>query len=486
MKNKGKSAKLNSKDTRTVIEFSPSHIKLAQVTAKKQRVISNLFVQENLTHSEDFSGKALEDFIKKNHLKINNLLISLDRSFVTLRLVKLPSVNEEEIKDMAQWQAAKLLPYKIDEIVVSHQLLKTDESGFSYVLLIIIPRNIIKKFTDICDALKLQPQAITFTSEGLSNWCVELQPEIATETDFALIDIEKDNIEVVIFQDKQLIFSRSLSFINTENENEANNKIIEEVKLSVESYYKQEMSKPIKKIILTGEKSIISDLSRFFKSSFDLPVEVVDHMNNLSLGDKVDKTVLSQNISLSSISGIALSEKYPKINLLPPEIKEKILFQQKKKELHKTVYLAISAILLFCVIFGYNFYNKKNIIADLNIQLEKVNPSAKEIQDIKNKIRIVNMQIDNDNSCLEILREIHRITPKDIYLNTFIFQEADEVVLKGTSPSMSLVFSFVPILNSSPFFENVQVRYATQRKMQAAESTDFEIVCKLSPGRDKK
>jgi Tfp pilus assembly PilM family ATPase len=144
MKNKSKISILNVKDIRTVIEFSPSHIKLAQAAFKKQRVITKLLVQENLTHSQDFFVKALEDLIKKNRLKINNLLISLDRSFVTLRLIKLPSVNEEEIKDMAEWQAAKLLPYKIDEIIVSHQLIKSDENGFSYVLLIIIPRNIIK------------------------------------------------------------------------------------------------------------------------------------------------------------------------------------------------------------------------------------------------------------------------------------------------------------------------------------------------------
>jgi Tfp pilus assembly protein PilN len=413
-------------------------------------------------------------------------MVSLDRSFVTLRIVKLPSTNEEEIKSMAEWQAAKLLPYKIDEIVVSHQLIKSSEGGFSYVLLIIIPRNIIKKFTDVCDILKLQPKAITFTSEGLANWYIELQSDINTENNFALVDIEKDNIEVAIFQERKFAFGRSFSLSNIQGENEINNKIIEEVKLSVESYYKQEACQSIKKIILTGEKKIVSNLPQIFRNSFDLPVEIVEHTRNLILEKNIIETISSQNVSLASIAGLALSSKPSQINLLPPEIKAKNLFLQKRKELHKTVYLAISAVLAFCVIFSYNFYHKKVIIANLDKQLEKINPSAKEIQNIKNKIKIVNAQMSNENSCLEILREIHRISPKDIYLNTFIFQEADEVILKGTAPSMSLVFSFVPILNDSLFFENVQVRYATQRKMQALELTDFEIICKLSTGTDKK
>jgi len=48
---------------------------------------------------------------------------------------------------------------------------------------------------------------------------------------------------------------------------------------------------------------------------------------------------------------------------------------------------------------------------------------------------------------------------------------------------MSVAFSYVPILNKSEFFENVQVRYATQRKAVGSELTDFEIICPLKNER---
>ena len=61
-----------------------------------------------------------------------------------------------------------------------------------------------------------------------------------------------------------------------------------------------------------------------------------------------------------------------------------------------------------------------------------------------------------------------------------------EVILKGNAPSMTLVFSFVPILNKSEFFENAQVKYATQRKTRRGELTDFEIICPLSSSAKEK
>ncbi|MDD5005126.1 MAG: pilus assembly protein PilM [Candidatus Omnitrophica bacterium] len=477
MKNKIKKDISKTKAVYTAIEFSPHRIKLAQSYFKKQRFINKLLVQDNLESEYDFIN-ALEKIIKEKHLKIDNLVVSLDRSLVTVRFIKLPSSKEEEIEGMAKWQAAKILPYKIDEIVVSHQTIKTDHDGFSYVLLVIATKDIIKKFADIYEGLKSQVQSITLTSEGLLNWYNKIQPGVLTEEALALINIEKDAAELVIIYENKFIFSRSLNLPSVPNDHEINNKIIEEVKLSFESYSKQDISPSIKKIILTGHKNQASDLPSLLKTEFNLQVDAINHLRGLNL--EIDGADIPQNISFASICGLALNVNPTKINLLPQESKDKISYLEKKKELFRTLYLALFAILIFIGLFGFNLYNKREIINSLDKQLVNIDPIAKEVQDIKNKIAIINTQIDNNNSCIEILREIHKITPNGIYINTFIFEEKKEVILKGTAPAMSEVFSFVPILNESPLFENVEVRYATQRKTQSEEVTDFEIVCKLN------
>lgn len=471
---------LKTKRTYTVIEFSSRGIKLIQSTFKKQRIITKLSSQDNIEESEFGFVSALDKIIKIESVRMDNLLISLDRSLATIRFIKLPTTNFQEIENMAQWQAAKLLPYKIDELVASHQIIKVDKEGFSYVLLCIVPKNTIKKFIDICETLKLKPQDITLSSEGLAQWYSSFQSEKLIDEALVLVDIDREKAELVILYQDKFIFSRSFTLGDMQKDSQIKRKLVDEVRLSIDSYYKQETFLPIKKMVLTGDKDYILDLPTLFRVEFNLPIEVIDHLSKSNFDKKIKSSIIPKNYSFASIFGLALSKVLPQINLLPKEAKDRILYFKKRKELFKTVSLTVFAILIFLGIFGFNFYNKKKIIQVLDRQLQEIDPTAKEVENIKDKIAIINAQLSIEGSCIEILREIHRITPKDIYLTTLIFEEKNEVTIKGTAPTMSLVFSFVPILNESPLFENVQTRYATQRKMRTGELTDFEISCKLS------
>lgn len=469
--------KPRSKGVKTVIEFSQDKIKLVQSHFKKKSSISCLIYKDDIESSEYGFTNALSTIIKTNRLKIDNLIISLERSLASMRFVKLPSVNEREIRDMAQWQAAKLLPYKIEEIVVYHQTVKTTEDGFSYVLLVIVPKSIVTRFTYVCEALKLQPKGITISSEGLLHWYSQLQSKACDEA-VALIEICKSKFELAVIYQNRFIFSRSFTFMQIEDEIEFTKKVIEETKLSIESYQKQ-MLEPIKEIVLTGNKTWISDFAPLLSDEFSLAVSVIDQFENINLEKDTVNTVIDKNISFASVCGLALSQRHLQINLVLQEVKDRTLYLEKKKQLIKTASLVIVALLVFLGLLGFNLYNKKQIIDSLDSRLAKINPTASEIQNIKNKMAIIKTQLNYENSCLEIFREIHKITPKEIYLSTFIFEEDKEVILKGRAASMSLVFSFVPILNNSLFFKDAQVRYATQRKTQTGELTDFEIFCPL-------
>ncbi len=75
--------------------------------------------------------------------------------------------------------------------------------------------------------------------------------------------------------------------------------------------------------------------------------------------------------------------------------------------------------------------------------------------------------------------------PPQIYLALYTYEE-DRVDLKGTATVLSDVFKFVTILENSPYFQNVEVRYATKRKIGDQELVDFEISCPLSAKQAEK
>ncbi|MFC1708993.1 pilus assembly protein PilM [Candidatus Omnitrophota bacterium] len=481
MKNRKPQNSKRSQGTQTVIEFSNHSIKLIQsrLNMSKLRFISQLAIKENIADSQEAFIEALDKIITHNHLKIGDLIVSLERSLVTIRSVKLPSADEEEIRDMVELQTVKFLPYRIDEMVVSHQTIKTEEGDLSHVILVIVPKGIVKKFTNICEALKLRPQLITLSSEGLLQWYMNIRPLTINDT-LLLVDIDKGKTEVAVVSGGKLFFSRSFSLTHITDNGQKNKKIMDESRLSLDYYRKQESFRKIEKIVLTGNKARAYDLSSLFNDTFGLPVEVIDNLQNLVLRHAADEAPESrQYSSFIAASGLVLSPNLPQINLCPQETKDKAFYHKLKKELFKAAALALAMLLVFLGMYGFGLRYKKNTINRLNEQIRKISPAAKQIQDIKNRIALINSQLDRKNSCIEILKEIHQIAPAGIFLSTFLFQESDRVIIKGTAPAMSLAFSFVPILNQSHFFENVEVSYATQRKTKTGELTDFEIICRL-------
>lgn len=479
MKNNISEIKLRQNKIDTVIEFSPYNIKLVQSLRKKD-AITNIFVQEVRGNSEHEFINTLDKIIKNNHLKIGNLLISLDRSLSSVQFAKLPAAEEEEIKQMSRWQAAKILPCNVDEIIVSHKTVKSDNQDFFYVVLVVVPRNIVTKFINICSALKLIPQFITLSSEGLMQWHSKQKLNQNTDKALVVIDIDKNKTELIIIYENKLIFSRSLLLHSLQQDSLIKDIIAEELKLSLEFYKRQEVCPDINKIVLTGSSGYVSKLSTVINKAFNLPIEIIDHIKDSKFIKSISIGNIAFDISLASICGFIEGQKPIEINLMPQEVIEKTLYTDKKKEFFRTIYLILLFLLVFSGTIGFSFYDKKKIIKNLDRQILRTNAVAGEVQDIKNKIAIINKQINNQNSCLEVLREIHRIIPENIFLNTFIFEGSDEVILKGTASDMSLVFGFVPILNESSLLEKIELRYVTQRKIQSREFTDFEIICKLS------
>ena len=87
--------------------------------------------------------------------------------------------------------------------------------------------------------------------------------------------------------------------------------------------------------------------------------------------------------------------------------------------------------------------------------------------------------MDTKNSALEVLREIHKVVPQEIYLTNISFEEGKLISLRGTSKAMSEVFKFVKTLEGLPIFKNVKTKYVTKRRLKGKDLTDFEITCPL-------
>lgn len=76
---------------------------------------------------------------------------------------------------------------------------------------------------------------------------------------------------------------------------------------------------------------------------------------------------------------------------------------------------------------------------------------------------------------LNVIRELYRIIPEEIYLRTFVLDENGKIMIEGTSDSMSQVFALVGTLENSPLFKGVKTESTTARKERGRDVASFEI-----------
>ena len=106
-------------------------------------------------------------------------------------------------------------------------------------------------------------------------------------------------------------------------------------------------------------------------------------------------------------------------------------------------------------------------------------PEVTWLLKLKGNAELVQNQLMFKGSSIDILRELYAILPEDISLTIFEFEDKNRILLRGTAKELSRVFDLLPILKKSPYFEEVQINYATKRTFKEKVFADFEIICAL-------
>ncbi len=123
---------------------------------------------------------------------------------------------------------------------------------------------------------------------------------------------------------------------------------------------------------------------------------------------------------------------------------------------------------------------KSHYIKKFDADYRRLAAQTRDLEAMLNKLRIIKGQFANKAKTVDIITELFKTVPQEIWLNSLTFDAGRSVTLKGQGSGLSSVFRFVSVLEKSPYFENIQVKYTTKRKFQEREITDFELVCPVS------
>ena len=477
---------MNFKKTIVVVEIGNDWIKIAENTVSpKGGCITQLrFIK--LADIKEPVGEAISKIFKELKLKKHSVITYIPRHLVNVRVLEVPSTNPKEISDMVNLQVGKQTPYSKEEIVSSHRIVDTPREGYTKVMLVIAKRNIISERIDTISKAGCEVEKVLLSSEGVYNWFrtayTSLGAKIDESKSIILIDIDSNYSDFIVICKGKLVFTRNI-FVGAnhllEGEPEWHDKFVNELKRSMERYQSEEKDVNIERIFLSGAAKNIKDLDSSLSAGLEIPAEIFKPIRDVNI--KKDITVLQDDnirfISTSSLFGIAINYKKSEIDLTPGEIRIQKLMEEKRKNLTVMGVLLASIAMMASLLLLTDIYNKNMYLAQLKDKISKVEEGAKEVAKMRIRINLIEERLDPKGSSLDIVNEIYRLTPDEIYFTNISVEDKSEAILRGCALAMSDVFTFVTTLEESRYFENVKTTYTTTRKKEGKEYADFEIIC---------
>lgn len=423
-------------------------------------------------------------------LKINSreIILSIPRHLTTTRNLDLPSANPLEIKDMIELQIGKQTPYASDEVIKDYQILGSNADGYSRVLLVIVHRDIVGRYFKILESAGLKVQKVSFSSEGLLNWRnLVYRDKIAAEKVQILIEVDYDTSDFEVVLKDKLVFGRSISLGFSQFPGQLElwqKKFVEEINHSIYAYQNEIMSKEIDKIIISRPRLVGDSLDKaVLEKEFGSCVEIIDQFKDIPLteeGASSYNNLVRTDLSFVGLVGLGLPTGEHKIDLIPQEHLIGKAVKEKGKDLYLMGILLVFILVAVSGVFLGRMYNKERYLGQLKQRLGAIENKTKELNSMIRGMETIKDRVQTRGMSLNLFYEVHREIPPGMHLISMSFDGKESLTLRGQANEMSEVFNFVNKLEESTYFQDVKSKYATKRKVENKEITDFEISCPLA------
>ncbi|MCX7661185.1 MAG: hypothetical protein N2Z79_00700 [Candidatus Omnitrophica bacterium] len=441
--------KSKTKEAKIVLEISEEKIRILKISER-----SILESQEKDILEKDKIAQEINELFKRIRINRETIIICLPRYLVTLRYLKIPSLDPQEIEKISHFQSSSFLPYPLEDLISGYSLINLDKlEGYSYINLIVVHQNLILDLIrSIPPEFKNNIESIQLSSLGIYNWYKTYKDKNISDP---VIVVEMSGfLEIAVVSKEKFFYSRAIKIKHLENN--LLQKIIEEIKKTYEVYLQEIKDKEPKKIILAG--TLKEGLEKELTKEFKIPIE------------KLDQPV--------HLLGMAFFKVNDSLNLLPQKEKELRRKLVLIKERIKLGILSFSVLFFFILGLALTFYNKSIYLSKLKSELNKITLETKELEEKKTRLEFFKKQALK-MKLVDILSDLYQRLPEGLKLFNLLYEEDKELILRGEAKDLSLVFNSTSLLQESMFFREARVGYATKKNVYGSEVVDFEIICEI-------
>lgn len=346
------------------LDISDSSIKVAQLAKKKKgfdlKGFNRLSLPEGIIQEGEIKNeKKLVEMIEKTltgvggeKIKTKYAVCSLPEQHAFVKVITFPKMAINEIKRAIKWEAEANIPFSLDEVYLSWQIISPWQSNSHVdVLVNAVPRKLVDKYLEVLRAANIEPVVFEVESAATARSLIG-GGKVAKPV--LIIDLGFDRTSFIIFSGDSICFTNSTSIVSnksmledlaqklnidfkqaqslkfriglgkTVEEQEIFNallppltKLVDKIKECI-SFYQEHGEKTegyagISEIILCGGGANLKGLSEYLSSRLKIPVvpgnpwiNIFSNKNNKLDIKKLPSIPYGESLAYSTVLGLAL------------------------------------------------------------------------------------------------------------------------------------------------------------------------------------
>ncbi|MEK6567539.1 MAG: PilN domain-containing protein [Candidatus Omnitrophota bacterium] len=461
---------------------------IASTTASlSKKEISGIFSKNINSLNDDEISKIIKEGFTELKIKNPKIICVITSQLAITKNIEIPSTDPQEIKEIINLQAGRHTPYAREEIIVDHINIGTYKNSYTKILLVIVARAAVKRHYEILAKIGLKPEKVFFAPEALGLASSKMLKVESDNSPLSLVHVDETVTDFTVIFKRKPLFIRSIpigiqSFELDKDKNEL--RFADELKKSIESYQSEGIADVPSRFILTGAIEKLSGLSEVLSNS-RVPLKTTAYLGGFHLYPEALKSLsLAPRVSfLNVIAGLFFSDEL-KVDLVPEEVRLARALEERGRELIKIGIFVLAVFVLVFFILLSNIFFKSAYLKNLDVRYAPMIGESEKLEKDYARVSTIRHYLENRGYSLEVLTELHRLTPLEIALTDIRLDEQRKFSIKGTAEAMSVVFSFVDNMEKSSYFKDVKTKYTTKRRDGLKEFTDFEITAAIDRGEE--
>jgi Tfp pilus assembly PilM family ATPase/Tfp pilus assembly protein PilN len=452
------------------------HVRLTQL----KREVAHAVNLEVHGLSDDDIASRLRGALTQMGLKNPRAFLMVPMNAVITRTIEIPSRDPVEIREIVSLQASRHTPYSRSEIIIDTLNLGVVRENYTKVLLVIVPKEVVVRQLAILEKAGLKVKKVFFPPEGIGSACTKILNAENSDTVHGIVHMDTHFTEFIVIQRGKVLFVRGITIgaANLLDEKEIyNDRFIDELQKSLESYVADELGPMPSTLLLTGVVAESTELDELFNETLRIPLKHQTYFNHFSMSGAARQTAagLTRASFFGLIAPLLLFDRM-RIDLVSEEQKMQIQLERRGREMVKTGVLVMLLLSLVFAGFVSKIYFKKAYLSKLQKRYGPIREEAKQLEQMFTKTQVVKEYLATRGDSIATLSELYETLPEDIRLTDIKYDAGDKFSVRGTSSTMASVFAFVTSMEKSEKFKSVKTKYVTARNEEGKDVADFEIM----------